>query len=357
MSRPVLLDSGAPAAAQGAALADIARRAAATGGSVDAALRLLAPAEALAPLPGTGATVRLWELLATLGAADLTAARVIEPHLDALAIRAQAGMGGPGGMDSSGSVGSAGASWGVYAAEAPGLRLDARPEDGVWHLTGTKLWCSLAAHLDRAVVTAHTGPGTRRAFAVDLRHTGVRPGRGTWASRGLAAVDSTAVEFTDVPAVPVGGDNWYLQRSGFAWGGIGVAAVWFGGAVGVARRLAAAARNREPDQIALMLLGQTDTALHGARRVLAAAAADVDAGRADGPDGALLAGQVRAVVADAAEQVLRLAGHGLGPGPLTGEEEYARRVADLQVYLRQHHAERDSAALGRALLTAGGEPW
>ncbi|MDN3905865.1 acyl-CoA dehydrogenase [Arthrobacter sp. YD2] len=351
MRRPVLLDSDAPSAAWLDALADLARRTAAVEGSVDAALGLLAPAETLVPLPGTGTTMRLWELLATLGAADLTAARVVEPHLDALAILAQAGLDHPG------SAGSAGASWGVYAAEGSGLRLDARAEGGGWRLAGTKPWCSLAAELDRAVVTAHTGPGTRRAFAVDLRHAGVRPGRGTWASRGLTAVDSTAVEFTDVPAVPVGGDNWYLQRSGFAWGGIGVAAVWFGGAVGVARRLAAAARNREPDQIALMLLGQTDTALHGARRVLAAAAADVDAGRADGPDGALLAGQVRAVVADAAEQVLRLAGHGLGPGPLTGEEEYARRVADLQVYLRQHHAERDSAALGRALLTAGGEPW
>lgn len=351
MNRPVLLDSDTPAAARQALLADLAHRAAATEGSVDAALDLLAPAEALAPLPGTGATVRLWELLATLGAADLTAARVIEPHLDALAILAQAGL------DSAGSTGSAAHSWGVYAAEAPRLRLDARPEGGGWRLAGTKPWCSLAAQLDRAVVTAHTGAGTRRAFAVDLRHAGVSPGRGTWASRGLAGVDSTPVDFTAVPAVPVGGDNWYLTRSGFAWGGIGVAAVWFGGAVGVARRLAAAGRDREPDQIALMLLGQADAALHAARRVLATAAADVDAGRANGPDGALLAGQVRAVVADAAEQVLRLAGHGLGPGPLTGEEDHARRVADLQVYLRQHHAERDSAALGRALLTAGGEPW
>ena len=347
MNRPVLLDAGAPSPAWQDALADLERRAAVTEGAVDAALSLLAPAEALAPLPGTGATVRLWELLATLGAADLTAARVVEPHLDAVAILSQAGTGGS----------SAGASWGVYAAEGPGLSLDARPDGDGWRLDGTKPWCSLAAQLDRAVVTAHTGPGARRAFAVDLRHAGVRPGRGTWVSRGLAGVDSTAVEFSDVPAVPVGGDNWYLERSGFAWGGIGVAAVWFGGAVGVARRLAAAGRSREPDQIALMLLGRTDSALHAARRVLAAAAADVDAGRADGPDGALLAGQVRAVVADAAEQVLQLAGHGLGPAPLTGEEDHARRVADLQVYLRQHHAERDSAALGRALLAAGGEPW
>ena len=38
------------------------------------------------PAPGRGSTARLWEALATLGAVDLTVARAVEPHLDALAI-------------------------------------------------------------------------------------------------------------------------------------------------------------------------------------------------------------------------------------------------------------------------------
>jgi hypothetical protein len=41
---------------------------------------------------------------------------------------------------------------------------------------------------------------------------------------------------------------------------------------------------------------------------------------------------------------------------LTGDERHARRVADLQVYLRQEHAERDQAALGSAVL-ASDRPW
>ncbi|HEY0217673.1 MAG TPA: hypothetical protein VGC57_14885 [Cellulomonas sp.] len=41
--------------------------------------------------PGRGATVRLWELLATLAADDLAVARAVEPHLDAVAILDQAG--------------------------------------------------------------------------------------------------------------------------------------------------------------------------------------------------------------------------------------------------------------------------
>jgi hypothetical protein len=39
------------------------------------------------------------------------------------------------------------------------------------------------------------------------------------------------------------------------------------------------------------------------------------------------------------------------------EEDHARRVADLQVFLRQHHAERDVARLGRLLLDGGRPPW
>ena len=40
-------------------------------------------------------------------------------------------------------------------------------------------------------------------------------------------------------------------------------------------------------------------------------------------------------------------GHALGPAPLAFDADHAARVADLEIYLRQHHAERDVAALGR----------
>jgi len=37
--------------------------------------------------------------------------------------------------------------------------------------------------------------------------------------------------------------------------------------------------------------------------------------------------------------------------PLAFDEEHARRAADLELYIRQHHAERDLARLG-SMLTA-----
>src|SRR4249919_1622082 len=41
--------------------------------------------------------------------------------------------------------------------------------------------------------------------------------------------------------------------------------------------------------------------------------------------------------------------HTLGPAPLAFDETHARRVADLEIYVRQHHAERDLADLGNRL--------
>ncbi|MBD8078415.1 acyl-CoA/acyl-ACP dehydrogenase [Cellulosimicrobium arenosum] len=327
---------------------DAARR---LGTDVPATIAWVADVAPRLPLPGSGHTADLWSALAAVAAVDVGVARTLEPHLDALAILAQAP--GPVGLD----VVDAGeaATWGVFAAEGPGARLEAISTDGDWSLTGTKPWCSLAADLSHALVTAWTDAG-RRLFAVDLRPSSVVPAEGPWVARGLAQVVSASVRFDAAPAVPVGAAGWYLERPGFAWGGIGVAACWWGGAVGLARTLWDALGRREPDQLALAHLGTVDAALCAARAVLAEAADAVDAGR-DGAVAALVARRARSVVADAVEEVQRRCAHALGPGPLSTDEEFARRVADLGLYVRQHHAERDQAALGRDLLAAGERPW
>jgi hypothetical protein len=132
-----------------------------------------------------------------------------------------------------------------------------------------------------------------------------------------------------------------------------VAACWFGGLLGIARTMAAAAERREPDQIGFMHLGAVDLGGTSCRAALDLAAVEGDAGRAGGPAGSVLANRVRSIVAGAAEEAIGRAGHALGPQPLTQDEDHARRVADLTVYVRQHHAERDLAALGRAVLEDG----
>ena len=323
-----------------------AEKAAGVAGDARRAIDLAVAIGENTPRPGSGETPALFALLIALGRSDLTAARVVEAHLDARAIVAEAGRHAQTG------------SWGVFAAEGSGVRLDAVETDGGFELTGTKPWCSLAQLLDRAVVTAHTKDGHRRLFEVDLRGPGVAARDGEWAALGLRGVPSGSVDFAHVAASAVGVDDWYLDRPGFAWGGIGVAACWLGGAEGLARRLWAGAQttNRQPDQIALMHLGAVDAQLFAARVVVADAGRLIDEGRAGGTDGRLLTARTRILVASVVEDVLRRVAHSLGPAPLALEPEHARRVADLELYVRQHHAERDEASLGRRILEEH-RPW
>jgi hypothetical protein len=59
---------------------------------------------------------------------------------------------------------------------------------------------------------------------------------------------------------------------------------------------------------------------------------------------------VRAAVLDAATRTLSETDAALGPAPLVADEPHARRVADLHLYLRQHHGDRDAARIGRVLV-------
>ena len=327
-----------------------AARAAEVRGRADRALDLARAVGTELPRPGDGRTAERWAVLTAVAAEDLTAARVLEAHADALAILGEAADGGFA------VRAPVGALWGVFAAEGPGVRVQARSAAGGWLLSGTKPWCSLAGSLDQALITAFVGPDTRRLFAIDLRDPAVRTDDGNWFARGLVEVPSEAIHLTDCPTEPVGPDDWYLQRDGFAWGGMGVAACWLGGAVGIARTMRRAGGAREPDQIALMHLGAVDVALTAARAVLADAATAMDAGDARGADGVLLAARVRAVVGRTVDEVLLRSAHALGPGPLARDADHARRVADLQLYVRQQHAERDDAALGAHVRELDGWP-
>jgi alkylation response protein AidB-like acyl-CoA dehydrogenase len=312
-------------------------------------LELLSSDSQQPPTPQRATTEALWQFLASMSSVDLTAARALEPHLDAAAILSQAGM-----------EWEAGTVWGVFAAEASQTKLEARPgnEEHHWVLDGKKPWCSLASIVDRAVVSAHT-PAGRRIFAVEMNQTSVIPLTNHWVSRGLSKVPSGTVDFTDARALPVGEAGWYLHRPGFATGAVGVAACWFGGAVGIYRTIYRSAYSRNPDQLALAWLGEAD-------RLLATGAALLhDAARraGNGSLGWRTAHHVRGQIAEMCERLILIAGRALGPGPLATDEDHARRVADLTIYIRQHHASRDDAALGRLLIARGDQneevisPW
>ncbi|KPG88514.1 hypothetical protein AEQ27_00900 [Frigoribacterium sp. RIT-PI-h] len=341
--------------------------------TVDEALDLAVELGRHGALPGLGSTADLWQALATLAAHDLGAARAVEPHLDALAILDQHAEdvaatspetlpdedGGEGSVLPARARTDDSFTWGVFAAEGPGVRLEgSRRSDatGAWSLTGTKPWCSLAGTVDGALVTAWVGD-ERRLFSVDLRQQGVTVTADAWPARGLVEIPSGPVDFDDVEAHEVGAPGWYLERPGFSWGGIGGAACWHGGAAGAARPLLAAAvtaSSRAPERPAdphlLQALGLVDTRLADARRALVEAADLVDAGEATGEAGRLLAKRVRGTVAHARDEGLAPAPRALGPAPRATDAAHAKRGADLELYPRQPHGERDDASLGQTVL-------
>lgn len=290
------------------------------------------------PLPGSGETSQRWRRLTQLTEIDVVAGRLAEAHTDAVAILVELGSPLP----------SAGELWGVWAAEAGDAVLTARGAgDGVI-LDGTKAWCSGAGLCTDALVTARLADGRRGLFAVDLRNAAVSPLEHTWRNVGMAESDTRTVQFSGAPAVPVGGPGDYLNRPGFWFGAIGVAACWLGGARAVAAPLyQRAARRSSPDEHLLAHLGAVDAAITAAGAALAAAADHVDTDPGDRSGRAeLTARRARAIVESAVDAALTRTDRALGPGPLCLDERHARAVADLSVYVRQSHAERDLAVLG-----------
>jgi alkylation response protein AidB-like acyl-CoA dehydrogenase len=289
------------------------------------------------PLPGSGRTALRWRRLSELTEIDVVAGRLAEAHTDAVAILAELG----------GSAPRAGELWGVWAAEATDAVVTARGTGDALVLDGTKAWCSGAGLCTHALVTAHLTDERRGLFAVDLRDEAARPLEPSWRNAGMADTDTRSVQFTCAPAIPVGQPGDYLNRPGFWFGAIGVAACWLGGARAVAAPLYRRAAGGSASGHLLAHLGAVDAAITAAEATLAAAAdhVDEDPGNASGR-AELTARRARAVVEKAADETLGRTDRALGPGPLCLDEQHARAVADLTVYVRQSHAERDLAALG-----------
>ena len=52
------------------------------------------------------------------------------------------------------------------------------------------------------------------------------------------------------------------------------------------------------------------------------------------------------MVETAVDEAITRTGRALGPAPLCEDAQHAQRVADLTIYVRQSHAERDLERLG-----------
>ena len=306
------------------------------------------------PLPGGGDTLTRWRTLAAVAAVDLSLVKLFEGHTDALAILAE--LAAP--------PAPAGSVWGTWCAEPPDARLEfrpapANPPSGIesaataLRIDGTKAWCSGAASVTHALVSGWNAAGQPCLAAVAMDQPGVRVTDSGWQAVGMAGSGSVDVRFDGALGSMVGAPGDYTARPGFWQGGIGVAACWLGGATALAdMTLARSIGTKDPHRTAH--LGAIDVALAGASAVLREAAAAIDA--RPGASAHALAARCRLVVEAACETVLRESTRALGAGPLCRDERFARLAADLPVYVRQSHAQRDLAGLGSLLSAPGAQP-
>jgi alkylation response protein AidB-like acyl-CoA dehydrogenase len=287
------------------------------------------------PPPGAGSTATRHAALFEFGREDLSLARLAEAHTDALAIFVEAGHAAP-----------VGRLYGVWASDGPASMLTvSRTEDGRLRVNGTKRYCSGAQLLDAALVTAHDGDGVI-LLDVSLAAPGLTFDASEWVASAFAGTNTATVTFGHVElteANVIGPANWYLTRPGFWHGALGPAACWAGGAAGLVDA-ARALQKRDPH--ARAQLGALEAADWGSRAVLEQAAREIDSDPGDASHSAQRrALMARHLIERLCTDVLDRFGRATGPQLLAFDAAIAQRHAELGLYIRQCHGERDLAAI------------
>ncbi len=303
---------------------------------------LLADGSLDLPTPVRGNSTERLRRLATIAADNLCLARLVEAHVDAVAI-----------LDESGRKPADGVLYGVWASGGVGGDITIEERSGRQVAHGGKRFCTGSAIVDRALVTmtANDHAGVAQALLVDLdaRDPALRFDLSSWTTDAFAStntgdcsVDNMVLDDDDI----VGAPNWYLDRVGFWQGALAPAACWAGGAIGLAAHCLAQAAGRpsSPHQLAHLgaldfLIWQLDGAIDHAGRELDDPSA--------APDAQLLAHRFRSSVEQSVGLVIDHAIRAGGPRLLANDRWASMRVAELQLYIRQHHAEADHETLGR----------
>jgi alkylation response protein AidB-like acyl-CoA dehydrogenase len=294
------------------------------------------------PPPGGGQTGQRLAALADLAARDLALARLAEAHTDALAILTEAGR-----CDRPDS------SYGVWASEAPHARLIVERTGGDGPvITGSKAFCSGLGIVDRSLVTVSTPDGPL-LFDLDLSD---RPGDDffdytldDWVTPAFADTCTGTLVVSNLPVPtegPIGGPGWYLQRVGFWHGALAPAACWAGGATGLVEHCIELASRRTLGPHLLAQIGVLDTARWSLASALVAAGAAVDAAPSDHHTAVVTADRLRNAVEHWVTLIVETAAAAFGPRLLAHDRWASRRVAELQLYVRQHHGPNDHERLG-----------
>jgi hypothetical protein len=286
----------------------------------------------------TGPWPTVVERLRDVASVDLCLGRLVEGHADALRILDQAGAEPQPGT------------YGVWASRSAGTGLAAEASpNGDWQLKGQLRFASGIDVIDRALVPGWSDP--EHHFLFDVPIDLFEADRGSWATAAMDASRSFTCWANALAAgEPIGGEDFYLSRPGFVAGGLGPAAVWAGGAHLVADAVAAGlgrfpsqAHQRRRLGTIIQAVWAADAAVHRGAAILE--------GDGDGsPRVGAEISHVRTAVVQACDVVLSEAPLIVGPGGLSTDRQLARGLADLAIYIRQHHLDLTLEGYGAAVL-------
>ena len=302
--------------------------------------RLRSQLEEPLPLPGHGQTALRHAKLWAAGVEDLSFARIAEAHWDAVAILAECGR-----------MPKPEALYGVWASELPGQALRLEAIGDALTISGTKMFCSGAGLVDFALVTV--GVPEKLLIEVDLHDAQTSVGYNTsaWATPAFRETHTGSVTFAShliTPDAFLGKAGWYVDRPGFWHGACGPAACWAGGAEALVQYAKA---NPRKDAHTLAHLGAMHSCTWNMRTCLDAAGREIDTQPMNYTEAHVRALTVRHIVEQQCTDVLRRFARAYGPLPLSMNADLSQRYHELDLYLRQSHAERDLETLGEASRT------
>lgn len=288
------------------------------------------------PLPGREnyelRLIRFFEY----GRHDLSLAKIMEAHWDAVAILAEKGK-SP----------AKNALYAVWASEIPGQPLRIDRQNDLFYLSGKKMFCSGSYLADRALITAD-----ENLIDVDLQNYSrkyIHCDKNLWSTNAFSKTNTYSLCFDRLPFTKediLGPKNWYASRPGFWHGSLGPAACWAGGAAGLVDYAKKTSR-QDPHTLAHLAAMEANT--FSMTALLSQAGIQIDSQGHDLYFSECLALKIRHSIEQLCSDVLRRFARAYGPYPLSCEESVSLRYQELDLFLRQNHAERDLERLGRLI--------
>ncbi|MBC7529971.1 MAG: hypothetical protein H7318_00225 [Oligoflexus sp.] len=288
--------------------------------------------------PGHGNSWSRFSALMEFGAYNLSVAKLLESHFDAITI-----------MDEAHFTPEAGI-YAVWASKFGGKHLTGIRNGDRWQIRGDIAFASGIDAIDFAIVPVETDSG-EYLFQIP-RATITSIDKSQWNASGMELSDTAwvTVEALLHDSNRMGSADFYLNRRGFWPGGIGVAACWLGGATGIFEnwvKTSSAKAYKEPHDQAQR--GRAYSSLKACTIYLRYLATRIEDPKTSIAELRREALSFRHLVDQTCSDLVTQSLRAIGPILMVSDAEHLQRCMDLQIFTRQCHAEKDWATLSKEI--------